>query len=96
MITPDFASFKKLAKQGNLVAVQISVPADLETPVSSFLKLASAETNAFLLESAEHAEQVGRYSIIGFKPAAVLSSYRDRIVIQKGNRKARLRTSDHL
>ncbi|MDD5672075.1 MAG: anthranilate synthase component I [Candidatus Omnitrophica bacterium] len=96
MITPDFASFKKLAKKGNLVAVQISVPADLETPVSSFLKLASAETNAFLLESAEHAEQVGRYSIIGFKPAAVLSSYHDRIVIQKGNRKARLRTSDHL
>ncbi len=74
MIAPDLATFKRLARKGNLIAVMDSVPADLETPVSSFLKLAGKSANAFLLESAEQEAKTGRYSFICLKPEAVLSS----------------------
>ena len=42
--------------------------ADLETPVSAFLKLGEGRDNAFLLESVQGGETRGRYSIIGLKP----------------------------
>src|SRR5262249_50074830 len=42
--------------------------ADLDTPVSAFLKLAEGRANAFLLESVQGGEARGRYSIIGLKP----------------------------
>ncbi|MBI1392890.1 MAG: anthranilate synthase component I [Alphaproteobacteria bacterium] len=44
---------------------------DLDTPVSAFLKLAGARPYAFLLESVEGGDQLGRYSIIGLEPDAV-------------------------
>jgi anthranilate synthase component 1 len=50
--------------------------ADLETPVSAFAKLRSLG-GAFLLESAEGGERMGRYSFIGVAPRAVLHFYRD-------------------
>src|SRR5262249_55470239 len=49
-------------------AVHARLIADLETPVSAFLKLAEGRENAFLLESVQGGEARGRYSIIGFKP----------------------------
>ena len=64
-LLPDFTTFKKLARKGNLVALVQSVPADLETPVSSFLKTTKGLSEAFLLESAEQEEKIGRYSFIG-------------------------------
>jgi anthranilate synthase component 1 len=51
--------------------------ADLETPVSVFLKLRNEEP-CFLLESVEKGEQVGRYSFIGTSPSAIVKSYRDK------------------
>ena len=47
------------------------IPADLDTPVSAFLKLAPL-TPRFLLESVEGGERVGRYSILGFGDAEEL------------------------
>ena len=58
----------------NLLAVRHSFIDDCETPVSAFLKLralASSEP-AFLLESADHGQRVGRWSFIGFRPRSVL------------------------
>ncbi|MFA6599432.1 MAG: anthranilate synthase component I [Candidatus Omnitrophota bacterium] len=72
MITPDFKTFSALARRGNVIAVSKTVSADLETPVSCFMKLAGRERYAFLLESAEQKEQIGRYSFIGLSPAIVL------------------------
>ena len=66
MITPDLASFKKLARKGNIVALAETFPADLETPVSSFLKISRKARHAFLLESAEQEEKIGRFSFLGF------------------------------
>ncbi|MBI3317135.1 MAG: anthranilate synthase component I family protein [Candidatus Omnitrophica bacterium] len=73
-IIPDYSIFKKLGRKGNLAAVMAQIPADLETPVSAFLKLASALPHAFLLESAEQQERIGRFSIIGLRPRKVITA----------------------
>ena len=72
MFSPTFEEFKRLAQHGNLVPVVREVLADLETPVSAFLKLrdwenttSSTRTPAFLLESVEGGENIARYSFLG-------------------------------
>lgn len=89
MISPDLARFRKLSASGNLVAVTETIPADLETPVSTFLKVARGCANAFLLESAEQEERIGRYSIIGINPGLVLETGADGVIceIREGSRK---------
>ncbi len=76
MIRPDFPAFKNLARKGNLIALVKTIPADLETPVSSFLKLSRKSRHAFLLESAEQEERIGRYSFMGCDPESILTSVR--------------------
>jgi anthranilate synthase component 1 len=66
--TPTRAAFEKLAKDHTLVPVYRTVTADLETPVSAFLRMADEEPEAFLLESVEGGEHVGRYTFIGIGP----------------------------
>jgi len=56
------------------MAIYRDVLADLETPLSAYWKLASAEKYSFLLESVTGGEQVSRYSVIGVSPKAVLRS----------------------
>lgn len=64
---PSRAEFLELAARGNLVPLRVEVLADLETPVSAFLKLRAAfgESDCFLLESVEGGENVARYSFLG-------------------------------
>jgi anthranilate synthase component 1 len=71
-VVPSLAELHQLAAQGNLVPVYRELPADLDTPVSVYLKLV-AHGAAFLLESVEGGEQVGRYSFIGVAPRARLA-----------------------
>jgi anthranilate synthase component 1 len=66
--TPAPAAFEKLARVHTLVPVYRTVTADLETPVSAFLRMADEEPEAFLLESVEGGEHVGRYTFIGIGP----------------------------
>ena len=56
-----------MAAKGNMVPIYREVRADLETPVSAFLKVAHGDY-AFLLESVEGGERLGRYSFIGAEP----------------------------
>jgi len=86
MIAPDLATFKKLARKGNLVALSETFPADLETPVSSFLKISQKTKHAFLLESAEQEEKIGRFSFLGIEPAAVFESSKKGVVITEQGR----------
>ena len=65
---PAASEFQKLAANYSLVPVHRSVAADLETPVSAFLRVAAEEPEAFLLESVEGGEHVGRYTFIGVHP----------------------------
>ncbi|HEY5338931.1 MAG TPA: hypothetical protein VIJ85_12055, partial [Rhizomicrobium sp.] len=67
-IEPDFATFARVYDAGRPQALHARLIADLETPVSAFLKLGEGRDNAFLLESVQGGETRGRYSIIGFKP----------------------------
>jgi anthranilate synthase component 1 len=69
--TPDFDTFCALAAQGNLVPVYREVLADLDTPVSAFLKV-DRGGDAFLLESVEGGEKWARYSFLGSTPQRVL------------------------
>ena len=65
---PEFASFARAYDSGRPQAIYTRLIADLETPVSAFLKLAEGRDNAFLLESVQGGETRGRYSMIGMKP----------------------------
>ena len=66
---------------GNLVPVYRSILADLETPVSAYLKIAS-EPGSFLLESVEGGERLARYSFLGTNPylVAELNDRRTRFI----------------
>ncbi len=70
MYHPTLEEVKSLAGQGNLVPVYRSIHADLETPVSAYLKVARPPYS-FLLESVEGGERLGRYSFIGTDPYRV-------------------------
>ncbi|MFA5159969.1 MAG: anthranilate synthase component I [Candidatus Omnitrophota bacterium] len=88
MISPDISIFKKLTRKGNIVALSETFPADLETPVSSFLKISQKACHAFLLESAEQEEKIGRFSFLGIEPAAVYESSEKNVTItEKGNKR---------
>ena len=73
-VAPSMAEVRELAGEYNLVPLHRTFIADTETPVSAFLKLrALAPTEpAFLLESADQGQRVGRYSFIGVRPRDVL------------------------
>ena len=68
VIEPDFTAFARNYDAGRPQALHARLIADLETPVSAFLKLGEGRDNAFLLESVQGGEARGRYSIIGLKP----------------------------
>src|ERR671932_843984 len=70
--TPRRSSLPGVAESThNLVPVCETFIEDCETPVSAFLKL-RGNGPAFLLESAEQGQRVGRWSFIGYKPRSVL------------------------
>ncbi len=71
MYYPTLDEVRTLASQGNLVPVYREVIADLETPVSAFLKIARG-SHSFLLESVEGGERLGRYSFLGTEPYRIL------------------------
>ncbi len=64
-----------------------TVAADLETPVSAFLRVAAEEPEAFLLESVEGGEQVGRYTFIGIRPYKKMTARDGRITVEEGRRR---------
>lgn len=72
-IKPSRTDIYTYFKQGDLVPVYRTLLADLETPVSVYLKLAQAGQPAFLLESVEGGERIGRYSFIGVNPGTLLT-----------------------
>ena len=83
---PSLDEVRDLAQQGNLIAVYRELPADLETPVSVYLKLCGQGRSngtgpSFLLESVEKGEQLGRYSFIGVHPPMTVIARGDQVTI---------------
>ncbi|MFY9740704.1 MAG: anthranilate synthase component I [Candidatus Sulfotelmatobacter sp.] len=89
MLYPDFKEFSRLAVSATLVPVVKSVSADLLTPVSAFLAIAANEPHAFLLESVERGEQIGRYTFLGARPYMRLRARGSVIEIERGRRRER-------
>jgi anthranilate synthase component I len=87
MLRPDYKEFAHLARSATLIPVVKSVSADLLTPVSAFLAVAAHEPDAFLLESVERGEQIGRYTFLGARPYMRLEARGDQIVIYRGKRR---------
>jgi len=73
-VEPSLAEVRSLAREHNLVPVRHTFIDDCETPVAAFLKLRGTDPQspAFLLESAEQGQRVGRFSFIGVRPRAVV------------------------
>ncbi len=71
MYYPTLDEVRRLKEYGNLVPVYREIMADLETPVSAYLKIARGN-HSFLLESVEGGERLGRYSFIGTEPSLIL------------------------
>lgn len=80
---PDRKLFRQKAKKGSLIPVCRELAADLDTPVSIFLKL-SERPPTFLLESVERGEKLGRYSFIGLRHSSMLESRGNKAVIHNG------------
>jgi anthranilate synthase component 1 len=80
----SFEEFAELAHRGTFVPVCKEIVADLLTPVSAFLKIAEHADYAFLLESVEGGEHVGRYSFLGKDPFLILRARGNRTVMENG------------
>ncbi|MSQ31290.1 MAG: hypothetical protein EXR64_04585, partial [Dehalococcoidia bacterium] len=72
-ITPALNDVRRMVGQGDIVPIYREVRADLETPVSAYLKIARGPYS-FLLESVEGGERQGRYSFIGTEPHRVVAA----------------------
>ncbi|MGC2694946.1 MAG: anthranilate synthase component I [Candidatus Angelobacter sp.] len=93
MLFPDYREFSRLAKQATLVPVAKNVAADLRTPVSAFLSIAADEPNAFLLESVEGGEKIGRYTFLGARPYMVLRAQGRQITLEKNGKRQQMNGS---
>lgn len=86
MIRPDYKEFARLSRGATLVPVVKSISADLLTPVSAFLAVSDGEPDAFLLESVEGGEKIGRYTFLGVRPFLRLESRGAEIKIERGHK----------
>lgn len=81
--TPDFENFQTRYNKGEAQVVWTTLVADLETPVSAFLKIADSKPNSFLLESVEGGAIRGRYSFIGMKPDIIWRCFGNKAEINR-------------
>src|SRR5579862_9630807 len=91
MALPDYREFSRLARKATLIPVVQPVMADLLTPVSAFLAIAAGEPEAFLFESVERGDQVGRYTFLGARPYMRVQARGQEIEVRRGRRVERLR-----
>jgi anthranilate synthase component 1 len=89
-VLPTRKEFLSLAREHTLVPVCRTLTADLETPVSAFLRAAWQQRECFLLESVEGGEQVGRYTFIGLSPYKRIVARGRQIAITEGKRVTRI------
>jgi anthranilate synthase component 1 len=79
----SFEAFTELAQRSTFVPVVRELVADLLTPVSAFLRIAEHSDYAFLLESVEGGEHVGRYSFLGKDPFVMLRAREGKTIVEK-------------
>ncbi len=84
-INPSFEEFQELSKKGNVVPVYCKILADLETPISAYLKISANEDYSFLLESVAGEDKFARYTFLGTNPYIKIKSENDIITYYKNN-----------
>ncbi|MFH1269632.1 MAG: anthranilate synthase component I [Candidatus Omnitrophota bacterium] len=87
MYEPSLQEFLRLSRKANVIPVFKEIGADLDTPVSAFLKL-KKDNYAFLLESVEGQEKTARYSFLGSNPSVIFKSKARNIEIRYAGRKS--------
>lgn len=94
MIFPLETQFLELSRKGNLISVYREIFADVETPVSAYLKLLAAapEADAFLLESVERGERFGRYSFVGANPEIIFQQRGREVSLTEESKTTRYET----
>jgi anthranilate synthase component 1 len=93
MYHPTREEFREKARQGNLIPVYREILADMETPVSAFRKIGESPsaTYAFLLESVEGGEKMGRHSFLGGEPFALFSSRGREVTVTREGKETSFR-----
>jgi anthranilate synthase component 1 len=94
-ISPSLDDIRALRDRGNLCPIYAEILADLETPVSAYLKIARGP-HSFLLESVTGGQHVGRYSFIGSSPYQTLRMHAGEAVATQGGYKQTLHYEDPL
>ncbi|MFA6635907.1 MAG: anthranilate synthase component I [Candidatus Omnitrophota bacterium] len=90
---PDKKEFISLAKKGNVIPVYRELLADLDTPISAFLKIDQGEYS-YLLESVEGGENMARYSFLGNSPSLIITSGEGKITFDRGDNVSTVHTDD--
>ena len=85
MLTPDYRSFLQLSRDATLIPVAKTLSADLLTPVAAFLSIAARQKYAFLLESVEGGEKIGRYTFLGAEPRTVITARGKDLTVREGS-----------
>ncbi len=85
-----------MARQGAIVPVYKEILADVETPVTAYIKLAKNQRYSFLLESVEQADRLGRYSFLGANPSTIFRSKGDTVTIIRDGRPSSFESKDPL
>ena len=85
MLTPDLKSFLQLSREATLIPVARTLSADLLTPVGAFLSIAARQKYAFLLESVEGGEKIGRYTFLGAQPRTVITARGKDLTLREGS-----------
>lgn len=86
MFLPKLNDFKKLAKSANVIPIFKEIIGDLETPVSTYLKLTNSKKNrrySCLLESVEGGEKIGRFSFIALEPFLIFTTNNNEVSIKE-------------
>lgn len=83
MPQPDFTAFKRIYDAGRSQMLRAERIADLDTPVSAYMRLAKGERFSFLLESVEGGAVKGRYSIIGLAPDLLWRCEGGKVAVNK-------------
>lgn len=86
MYCTSLKEFLKLSNKANVIPVYKEINADLDTPVSAFLKMGHSDY-AFLLESVEGQEKIARYSFLGSRPALIIKTKGRKIDISYPQKK---------
>ncbi|MFP2898548.1 anthranilate synthase component I family protein, partial [Corallococcus sp. 4LFB] len=82
------AAYRQRAEAGQAVPVSVELPADLDTPLSAYLKLGGG-SRGFILESCYGGERFGRYSHVGVNPAGRVRLDRDGLTLWRGSHEER-------